>query len=153
MLRFHSATISLLKGSISTSTASRGPVHLIFSVTPTASWQGSEQKCSGVGHWCGVAISDSLCRLLSVTLKSALHSTDVKAPAPVSAQALDLSKHLPENFKAIYGSNAWEKAFNEGTVPTSPATRFCLNYPSLFISYFEKIILETLMRSLRLLLR
>lgn len=93
--RFHSATISLLKGSISTSTASRGPVHLIFSVLQAASWWGSEQKCSGVGHWRGAAMSESLCCLLSLTLKSGLHSTDVKAPTSISAQARGFTKTPP----------------------------------------------------------
>lgn len=114
-LRFHSATISLLKVSISTSTASRGPEHLIFYVLQAASWWGSEQKCSGVGHWCDTAISESLCCLLSVTLKSVLHSTDVKAPTSISAQERGFMKTPPRKSQAIYGSNVWEKPLMRGS--------------------------------------
>lgn len=152
-LRFHSATISLLKGSISTSTASRGPVHLIFYVLQAASWWGSEQKCSGVGHWCGAAISESLCCLLSVTLKRVLHSTDVKAPTSISAQAWGFTKTPPRKSQGNLWIKCVGKAPNESIATTYSATYrshgFCLNYPSHVISYLGKIILETSLWSFR----
>lgn len=152
-LRFHSATISLLKGSISTSTASRGPVHLIFSVLQTASWWGSEQKCSDVGHWCGAAISESLCCLLSVTLKSVLHSTDVKAPTSISAQARGFTKTPPRKSQDNLWIKCVGKASNERIATTYSATYrshgFCLNYPSHVISYSLRITLEMSLWSFR----
>lgn len=114
---------------------------------------GFRAKVFCVGHWCGDSISESLCCVLSVTLKSVSHSTDVKAPTSLSAQARGFTKTPPRKSRGNSWIKCVVKASDERIATTYSATyrshRFCLNYPSHVISYSPRITLEMSLWSFR----